>query len=155
MKNIPTGLLRRSRKCKNRIHDLRRSGPLLPYNAIFGRGFTNKFNTIVHMGYLCIKMPALHGIITVYGSQKEARNIERAIYKSQCNVNLVKSTKSNLLEPPDMPKGKTYLKDQEETKSVPLEDTVPDRKITIGANLSKVEEAELIETLAMNKDIFA
>jgi hypothetical protein len=50
------------------------------YNAIFGRGFVNKFNTTVHMGYLCMKMPALHSTITVHGSQKEARNIERAIY---------------------------------------------------------------------------
>jgi hypothetical protein len=39
-----------------------------PYNAIFGRGFANKFNTDVHMGCLCMKMPALHGIIIVYGS---------------------------------------------------------------------------------------
>ena len=54
-----------------------------------------------------------------------------------------------------MPKGKTNLKDQEETKSVPLEDAVLDRKVIIGGNLSKEEEAELIETLAMNKDIFA
>ena len=23
-----------------------------PYNAIFGRGFTNKFNAAIHMGYL-------------------------------------------------------------------------------------------------------
>ena len=53
-----------------------------------------------------------------------------------------------------MPKGKTYLKDQEETKSVPLEDVVLDRKVTIGGNLSE-EEAELIETLAKNKDVFA
>jgi len=36
-----------------------------PYNAIFGRGFANKFNTAIHMGYLCMKMPALHGIIMV------------------------------------------------------------------------------------------
>ena len=54
-----------------------------------------------------------------------------------------------------MPKGKTDLKDQEETKSVPLEDAVPDRRVTIGGNLSKEEEAELIETLAKNKDVFA
>ena len=53
-----------------------------PYNVIFGRGFANKFNTAIHMGYLCMKMPVLHGTITVYGSQKEARNIERALYKS-------------------------------------------------------------------------
>jgi hypothetical protein len=32
---------------------------------------------------------------------------------------------------------------------------VLDRKIIIGANLLKVEEAELIETLAKNKDVFA
>jgi hypothetical protein len=54
-----------------------------------------------------------------------------------------------------MPKGKTDLKDQEKTKSVPLENAIPDRKVTIGGNLSKEEEAELIETLAKNKDIFA
>ena len=53
-----------------------------PYNAIFGRGFVNKFNTTIHMGYLCMKMPTLHGVTTIHGSQKEARNIERAIYKS-------------------------------------------------------------------------
>jgi hypothetical protein len=58
-----------------------------PYNAIFGRGFINKFNAAIHMGYLCMKMSALHGTITVYGSQKEARNIKRAIYKSQRNIN--------------------------------------------------------------------
>jgi hypothetical protein len=39
-----------------------------PYNAIFGRGFANKFNIAIHMGYLCMKMPALHGTITVQGS---------------------------------------------------------------------------------------
>ena len=52
------------------------------YNTIFGRGFANKFNAAIHIGYLCIKMSALHGIISVHDSQKEARNIESAIYKS-------------------------------------------------------------------------
>ena len=40
-----------------------------------------------------------------------------------------------------MPKGKTDLKDQEETKSVPLEDVVLERKVTIRCNLSKEDEA--------------
>jgi len=87
------------------------------------------------MGYLCMKMPTLHGTIIVHDSQKEARNIERAIYKSQRNINSIEAAKSISPEPPDMPKGKTDLKDQEETKSVPLDDAVPDRKVTIGANL--------------------
>ena len=100
-------------------------------------------------------MPALHGIITVHDSQKEARNVERAVYKSQRNINSVEATRANSMEPPDMPKGKTYLKDQEETKTVPLEDAVPDRKVTIGGNLSEEEEAELLETLSKSKDVFA
>ena len=54
-----------------------------------------------------------------------------------------------------MPKGKIDLKDQEEKKTVPLEDVVLDRKIMIGGNLSKEEEAELIKALAKNKDVFA
>ena len=53
-----------------------------PYNTIFSKGFANKFNIAIHMGYLCMKKLALHDTITVHGSQKEARNIERAIYKS-------------------------------------------------------------------------
>jgi len=126
-----------------------------PYNAIFGRGFANKFNAAFHMGYLCMKMSALHGTIIVHGSQKEARNIERANYKSQRNINSVEAARSNSPKPTDMPKGKTDLKDQEETKSVPLENALLDRKVTIGGNLSKEEEAELIETLAKNKDVFA
>jgi len=54
-----------------------------------------------------------------------------------------------------MPKGKTDLKDQEETKSAPLENVVPDRKVIIGGKLSKEEEAKLIETLDKNKDVVA
>jgi len=47
-----------------------------------------------------------------------------------------------------MPKGKIDLKAKEETKMVPLEDAVLDRKVMIKGNLSKEEEAGLIETLA-------
>jgi hypothetical protein len=49
---------------------------------------------------------------------------------------------------------KTYLKDQEETESVHLENAAPDRKVIIKGKLSK-QETELIETLAKNKDVFA
>jgi hypothetical protein len=125
-----------------------------PYNAIIGRGFANKFNTAIHMGYLCMKIPALHGIIPVHGSQKEA-NIEKAIYKSHRNINYVESMKNKTSEPPDMPKGKIDVANQEETMTTPLKQAVPDRKIIIGANLSQEEESKLMETLAKNKDIFS
>jgi hypothetical protein len=126
-----------------------------PYNAIFGRGFANRFSIAIHMGYLCMKQLALHGVITVHGSQKEARNIERAIYKSQRNINSVETAKTKATELPNMPKGNTDLTDQEEIKIVPLEQAVPDRRVIIGAILSTEEESQLIETLAKNKDIFA
>jgi hypothetical protein len=67
-----------------------------------------------------MKIPALHGIILVHGSQKEARNIEKAIYKSHKNINYVESTKNKTLEPLDMHKGKTDLADQEGIKTTPL-----------------------------------
>jgi hypothetical protein len=91
-----------------------------------------------------MKIPVLHGTITIHGSQKEARTIEKAIYKSQRNINSVDLAKNTELEPPNMQKVKTDLKDQEETKLVPLEDVVPNKKVTIRANLSKAEETELI-----------
>ena len=54
-----------------------------------------------------------------------------------------------------MPRGKTNMADQEETKLIPLEKELPDRKVTISSELSKAEEEELMETLVKNKDIFA
>ena len=119
-----------------------------PYNAIFGRGFLNKFNAAAHMGYLCMKIPALHGVITVHGSQKEARNIEKAIYKSFRNINSVDSTQHEASQPPDMPRGKTDLADQEETKCVPLQEAVPDKKVTISATLGREEELEFAGRVA-------
>jgi len=125
-----------------------------PYNAILGRGFTTRFNAALHMAYLCMKIPALHGIITVRGSQKEARNIEKAIYRAQRNINAVESADKEL-EPPDMPRGKTDMASQEETKVTPLQKELPDRKVTISSELSKAEEEELMQTLVKNRDIFA
>jgi hypothetical protein len=40
-----------------------------PYLAIFGRGFLNKFEAIMHQLYLCMKIPTAKGIITDYGNQ--------------------------------------------------------------------------------------
>jgi len=53
-----------------------------------------------------MKMMALHRIITVHDRQKEAKNIERAIYKLQRNINSVEAAKTNSTESPDMPKEK-------------------------------------------------
>jgi hypothetical protein len=47
-----------------------------PYNTIFGRGLLNTFETALHSLYLFLKVPATLGVISVYGNQKDARNIE-------------------------------------------------------------------------------
>jgi hypothetical protein len=47
-----------------------------PYNAIFRRGLLNTFKVALHSGYLCLKVPATFRIISVFGNQKDARNIE-------------------------------------------------------------------------------
>jgi hypothetical protein len=48
-----------------------------PYNAIFGRNTINKFAADIHQGYLLMKIPTAAGVISVYGSQEEARRAER------------------------------------------------------------------------------
>ena len=50
-----------------------------PYVAIFGRCLINKFEAVVHQLYLCMKMPASRGIITICGNQQLARDIERGV----------------------------------------------------------------------------
>jgi hypothetical protein len=44
-----------------------------PYNAIFGRGFNNKFEAAIRPGYLSMKIPCPIGIITTVRSKKGRR----------------------------------------------------------------------------------
>jgi hypothetical protein len=47
-----------------------------PYNAIIGRGTLNAFEAILHLAYLCMKIPSEQEPIVVHGSQKAARKAE-------------------------------------------------------------------------------
>jgi hypothetical protein len=56
-----------------------------PYLAIFSRGFMNKFDAVIRQQFLCMKIPAPKGVITVFGDQQEARNIEKSYPRAdQC-----------------------------------------------------------------------
>jgi hypothetical protein len=57
-----------------------------PYNAIMGRGSINKFEVAIDRLYLCMKVSGPQGVITIYGDQQEARNIERDFVPGQRNV---------------------------------------------------------------------
>jgi hypothetical protein len=47
-----------------------------PYNAIIGRGTLNAFEAILHLAYLCMKIPSDQGPIDVHGSQEAARRVK-------------------------------------------------------------------------------
>jgi hypothetical protein len=50
---------------------------LYNYNAIFDQGVANIFSIVLHLGYLCMKLPSAKGVITVYGDQDLARIAEK------------------------------------------------------------------------------
>jgi hypothetical protein len=41
---------------------------LYPYNAIFGRGLLNTLEATLHSSYLCLKIPATFGVISIFAS---------------------------------------------------------------------------------------
>jgi hypothetical protein len=59
-----------------------------PYNAIFGRNTINKFAVVIHQGYLLMKIPTAAGVISVYGSQEEARRAKHntSVHNRQVHV---------------------------------------------------------------------
>jgi hypothetical protein len=71
------------------------------YNAIFSRGVTSVFSAVLHLGYLCMKLPSAKSIIDVYGDQDLARIVEETATLGQTNVHNLnkKSRKSRNLHP--------------------------------------------------------
>jgi hypothetical protein len=127
-----------------------------PYLAIFGRGYMNKFDAVIRQQFLCMKIPAPKGVITVFGNQQEARNIEKDHTPGQANVYQLKTAdeRKEPYEEPKCDKEKIEIVADGETKKVYLDD-MPDRAVTIGAHLNPEEEKELIQFLNKNKDVFA
>jgi hypothetical protein len=94
-----------------------------PYNAIFGRGTINTFEVITQGAYLCMKMPAPLGVITLFGDQREARNIELGCTTGQRNVHTLEASSSNTPS--------VTVDDECPTKAIPLDSEVQGKKVTI------------------------
>jgi hypothetical protein len=103
-----------------------------------------------------MKMPAPKGVITVFGNQQEARNIEKGHTPGQTNVYQLKTAdeKKETYEEAKRDKEKIEIAADGETKKVYLDD-MPDRAVTIGAHLSAQEDKDLVQFLNKNKDVFA
>jgi hypothetical protein len=64
------------------------------YNAIFERGMLYTFEAAMHSGYLCLKISATFDIISILGSQKEARNIMHGFAPGHKNVHFLRGDRS-------------------------------------------------------------
>jgi hypothetical protein len=128
-----------------------------PYNGILGRGFLNKFEAIIHQAYLCMKIPATLGVITIWGHQNDGCNLERGRTPAQRNVHaLDEAAKSNEVEKqPKADREKVNMQPDCDTKRVLLDAMVLDQTIVIGSDLLPDEEGSLVQFLQKNKDVFA
>jgi hypothetical protein len=104
-----------------------------PYLAIFGRGFMNKFDAVIRQQFLCMKIPAPKRVITVFGDEQEARNIEKGHTPGQANVYQLKTAeeKKEPYEETKRDKEKIEIAEDGETKKVYLDD-MPDRAVVDG-----------------------
>jgi hypothetical protein len=103
-----------------------------------------------------MKIPVPTRVITVFGDQQEARNIEKSHTSGQTNVYQLKTSEERKepYEEAKRDKEKIEIAADGETKKVYLDD-MPDRAVTIGAHLNPEEEKKLIQFLNKNKDVFA
>jgi hypothetical protein len=127
-----------------------------PYLAIFSRGFMKKFDDVIRQQFLCMKIPAPKGVITVFADQQEARNIEKGHTPEQTNVYQLNSPgeEAKPYVEPKRDKEKIEIAADGETKKVYLND-MPDKAVMTGAHLNPEEEKEVIQFLNKNKDAFA
>jgi hypothetical protein len=128
-----------------------------PYNGILGRGFLNKFEAVIHQAYLCIKIPAMQRVITIWGHQNDGCNLERGRTPGQRNVHaLNKAVKGKEVEKqPKADREKVNMQPDCDTKRVLLDVMVVDQTVVIGSDLSPEEEGRLVQFLQKNKDVFA
>lgn len=113
-----------------------------PYNVLLGRRAINLFLAVIHHRYLCMKMPGPEGVITVYGNQAEARQLEFGVAPGQYRINVA-------------PKAVPKVKPVEGTKEVILCVDRPDQTVLIGRYLSIEREEELLRFRCNNVDVFA
>jgi hypothetical protein len=106
-----------------------------PYNDIFGRGLLNTFKAALHSAYLCLKVPVTFGIISIFGSQQEARNIEKGFMLGHKNVHFLREqSDQHRAEPPV--EYKKIIEAEGEFKKVPLDPRVPNKTI-VAVSLTK------------------
>jgi hypothetical protein len=132
-----------------------------PYNAIFERGLLNTFEAALHSGYLCLKIRATFGVISVFGSQKGAINIEQGFAPGHKNVHFLREESYQYqqsacpLKSEAPAKFNKAIEADGNFKKVALDPRVSDRAMYLNVETSPEEQAELLAFLDKNSDIFA
>jgi hypothetical protein len=125
-----------------------------PYNAIFERDLLNTFEAALHSTYLCLKVPVTFSVISVFGSQQEARNIEKGFAPGHKNVHFLREwSDQHRAEPPA--EYKNIIEAKGEFKKVPLDLRALDKTVCIGAEASQEEQMKLPSFIHKNNDVFA
>lgn len=115
-----------------------------PYSAIFGTNIINKFATIVHQLYICMKIPTV-GVLSVFGNQEEARRCNDNTSQASKYVHVIGNNQGE-------PEGKNEVEGEEptegvrlaeHTKKVPLGEDVPERTTIISKGVEQAEEERL------------
>jgi hypothetical protein len=113
------------------------------------------------LGYLCLKIPATFGVISIFDSQQDARNIKKGFASGHKNVYFQREelgqhstfTSNHKAQAPA--ECKKAIEAKGEFKKVLLDPRVPDRTICISMEASQREQAELLAFLDKNSDVFA
>jgi hypothetical protein len=133
-----------------------------PYNAIFGRNTINKFAAVIHQGYLMMKIPTAAGMISVYGSQEEARRAERNTSVHNRQVHVINEDEVNEAIAEEEQRAEAQMRQSmkgaetermkavDDTRTVPLCADVPSRTVMIGTEVSTEEEDKLLQFLCHN-----
>jgi hypothetical protein len=101
------------------------------------------------------------GVISVYDSKKDARNIEQGFTPSHKNVHFLRVAQAKGHQNNNTPKAKArnrvkiVIEAECDTKRVILDPRVPDKAVLIAQDLSPEEEVELLSFLDKNSDVFA
>jgi hypothetical protein len=104
-----------------------------------------------------MKIPGPQGVITVYGDQQTAHNIERDFVLGQRNVHCLMKEREGFENnrPVEDEKVKAQLQSNDGTKAVPLYPATSKQTVIISEYLTSRDEEKLLSCLSQNKDDFA
>jgi hypothetical protein len=117
----------------------------------------NTFEAILHLSYLYLKVTATFEVILVFGSQKDAKNIEQGFALGHKNAHFVREEHEQYqqqacsTDPRALAESKQAIEADGETKKVPLDPKVPIKYVFLGTEMSPEEEVELLAFLNKNR----